>query len=281
MLLIGSLFLITHYFWVFLAEQYPQGYERDRMTVVGGILVWQTSIWFTCFLTEFLDEVVLPRSPWLQRHKLHAGVPKKVSFWDMFPITLRNDALMAVMAYFLLINSTWMLHPIVVSAADSEGTPCAVWRSALWFFVMFLGYDAVFYVAHRVMHFNKHIYSAVHKLHHNTVAVTGISHHYMTIPDVLGEVFFPVYIPIVLFGAYAPALWSLLVVGGVNGVIVHSGYALPFCPPPYNHALHHKPPFRKNISLGVTDLLAGSFQDGAEFFKSVAEVGEIQRTKTI
>lgn len=49
--------------------------------------------------------------------------------------------------------------------------------------------------------------------------------------------------------------------GAWNGVVVHSGYDLPFCPNPLLHLAHHRKG-NVNFSLGILDALCGTTCDG-------------------
>ena len=49
--------------------------------------------------------------------------------------------------------------------------------------------------------------------------------------------------------------------GAWNGVVVHSGYDLPFCPSPLLHLAHHRKG-NVNFSLGILDAMCGTTCEG-------------------
>jgi sterol desaturase/sphingolipid hydroxylase (fatty acid hydroxylase superfamily) len=185
----------------------------------------------------------------LDRHAAQRGsvsrkiVSKKqdLSFWKLSPSVLVNHALLVVMAAPLL----------VLSGAVTQEPP-SLGRSLWGIVVIIIGYDAVLYAGHRLMHSGPRILKGFHHQHHRTHALRAVSAHYMHGFDFALEVVLPAALPMALLGVSGPALVAFVGLGAWNGVIVHSGWELPLCPSPRGHFDHHLK-MKGHYGLGLFD----------------------------
>lgn len=127
-----------------------------------------------------------------------------------------------------------------------------------WNIIINLGNDIISYIGHVWMH-NTENFKNVHDLHHQTLATSAFTSHYMGFVDFFLEsiiliIFSSILLPL---GCSPIAILQFASYGIYNTVVVHSGYDFPYLPSPESHWIHHKF-YKVNFSFGITDSLFGT-----------------------
>lgn len=194
-------------------------------------------------------------------HGVHAAKRKSThaspDFLHMAKISLRNE----ICTIFCFLPMFPLTHGPIISIAQLS----PLLDTLLYLALYIVGYDVVFFAGHRAMHVRNRVMGDFlvrwHDRHHSSFADSAVSHHYMSFLDYLLETVFPVFVPILVVGFHESAFAALLVMGGFNGVVVHSGWDLPFLPDPNPHFAHHKK-YCVNYGLGIFDVALGTYDVG-------------------
>jgi sterol desaturase/sphingolipid hydroxylase (fatty acid hydroxylase superfamily) len=216
------------------------------------MLAWITTLWICVFAFWGLDSLTgFHRA---KRRPVRPSPP----FVQMAKVSFRNEC--ATILLFLPLFSPCTRDPLFSVSSISP-----LLDTFLFTACYIIGYDCVFFVGHRAMHIRtKYVGDfllRIHDKHHASFADSGVSHHYMSFFDYLLETVFPVFVPILLLGYHESAFAALLIMGGYNGVVVHSGWDLPFLPDPNPHFAHHRK-YCVNFGLGIFDVALGTYDVG-------------------
>ncbi|GFY76462.1 fatty acid hydroxylase domain-containing protein 2 [Trichonephila inaurata madagascariensis] len=134
------------------------------------------------------------------------------------------------------------------------------------FIAQILAEEVFFYYSHRILH-HPRLYKRFHKKHHEWISPVGVSAIYChPVEHVLSNVF-PTFLGSVIVGSHVVSLYVWLIFATAYGVIVHSGYHLPFTPTPEFHHFHH---LKFNQNFGVAGILDWLHGTDKEFRKSEA-----------
>jgi sterol desaturase/sphingolipid hydroxylase (fatty acid hydroxylase superfamily) len=191
-------------------------------------LWWLTCNWVSVFFFMIMDTLCTH----INRIALRTTIP----FSTMCRVALRNQ-LISLCISGIFFN----FYDITQYSTTMDGVT--------WTISFFFLFDLVFYTGHALMHWIPPIYQIFHKDHHQTFGDIAISYHYMTVIDFLLEVTLPSHLPLLLIGIH-PSLWLAFIGFGTwNGIVVHSGWNLPFCPNPSYHLLHHQQ-YNQNLGGG-------------------------------
>lgn len=243
------LVLLGHYFPLWL-QQLGVVDIFTRCALI--MLLWETTLWVCVFAFWTLDQK-FPTHP--SKRKPFSTSPP---FLSMAKVSFRNEV--------LTIIFTLLLFPAVSPPVFSlSWLPFPFLETFLFMTLYVIGYDLVFFFGHRAMHVRSSWLGERllrwHDTHHSSFADSGVSHHFMGLGDYFLETVLPVFFPVLLLGYHESAFAAVLVMGGFNGVVVHSGWDLAFLPDPKPHSQHHRK-HGVNFGLGIFDAAIGTYDSG-------------------
>jgi len=151
-----------------------------------------------------------------------------------------------------LLVTIWMI-------VDSERTfslfhRCHKFSFRCWVFRCYMKCSSIF--SHRWMHSNMTMY-AFHQQHHTTFASVGVSGQYMHWMDYVITQAFPTMLPCIILDTHICVMCLCVVIGSLNSIHSHGGYAFPFMPNPADHLAHHLY-FNVAFGIGPLDWLFGT-----------------------
>ncbi|CAD7945844.1 unnamed protein product [Amoebophrya sp. A25] len=219
----------------------------DRISlVVASTFCWA---WFLIFGYMALQAVPGVLEKFSLVHGLSAemrelySLPKfigeKLTFWDLWANCLRNQVV-----YFGVAALCWRFQEgkEVGEGHEKEGpwsTPAAPLYEVLFGVLIYMIlFDILLSIGHRLLH--THLYFW-HKQHHSQRGSLPAGGWYMHIIDLFMELWFPIFLPPLLFSANWLTVWTWLFLVEWDGVHTHA--ALDFwpgvIPGPRRHWLHH------------------------------------------
>ena len=110
--------------------------------------------------------------------------------------------------------------------------------------------DFVFYLGHRALH-RPWWMARVHELHHRWTAPTGLASQYQHPLEFALTGVGPLAVAVLILAPDLATIALFTLLGSINVVVTHSGYALPFATHAGYHDLHHA---RTVGNFGVTPL---------------------------
>jgi hypothetical protein len=240
--------------------------------ILYSCMWWLFMCWIPSFVFAHLDSLVYHRQvdelasshlQWLWHTKLqntHTFLKRtSYSFWNMFRYAAINELTTCVLFGILFV------HLDVAAPAQRPLNSLSALPDLLVTIICVIltavAYDVVFFIGHFAMHRIPGAYRSTHKQHHLTFADMAISHHWMGPIDFLLETVLPCCLPVILFGLHPAGWFGFIGMGAFNGVVVHSGYDLPYMPDPRPHLAHHRNG-AVNFSLGLLDSCFGTTDDG-------------------
>lgn len=234
--------VICHYFYHLF--RYTFLLSDLMTTIILNIFLYEIFFWVPALIFEWMDRDGFSKE--LKKRFKLTEVESKVTFWDTVISSILNQICQHIVISFLMY--------LVLRKFDESFI-----STIFWIFVYYIIHDIVFYFGHLLMHKWKWLYQKVHKKHHQVFASIAASAHYMTWFDFFLEsmceaIFHVLCFP---FGASPIAFISFSCAGVFNGVVVHSGYDIPYLPDPKRHYFHHTK-YKVNYSIGPLDRMLGT-----------------------
>lgn len=189
-------------------------------------------LYFVDMLTVSANYKLQPRS----KAKLHADYVKCLD------VSVKNTFLYNLPAVIMM--------PILINWYGFSFS----WAKTIFDLVMsYVLMDLVYYLTHRVLHFNC-FYAKYHKKHHEMTAPVGLSATYLTVVDFYSNIV-SIYLPPILLSVDRTTMSMWIIISTLNTIFIgHSGYN----PIASFHDNHHKY-FNCNYGVGVfADRLFGT-----------------------
>ncbi|XP_015909257.1 fatty acid hydroxylase domain-containing protein 2-like [Parasteatoda tepidariorum] len=244
---------------------YDLSNENDvALHVLIPLIIMLITYWSTSLFFSFVDMKGKPN--FITKFK----IPDKngTNYPRTSPQRLRH------VAFQVLFNQTVIAVPVIyfcymlksITGCNKGYVFPKLHRFVFDFILQILTEEVFFYYSHRILH-HPLLYKRFHKRHHEWVSPIGVSAIYCTPVEHVLSNLLPTFLGSVIFKLHVTSMWSWLVFATSYGVIVHSGYHLPFTPTPeFHHYHHHK--FTENFGVaGMLDWLHGTDK---EFRKSKA-----------
>jgi len=201
---------------------YFQNYINDISVPIFAItnaVFWLMNAFGYYILDVYYEKDNVPFNEWGIEKKFNRR--ERLTFWDMFPISFMNMILNTFLVSMLLIfTERGMLK-------GQTNLPIVLFELAIYF----LAYEIVFYILHRLIH-TPYLYR-IHKLHHSTYGTVAISCFYMSIIDMLLEIFVSFSCGFVIYNGHYVTLYAWSIISILNTFKDHSGYG------PIIHYNHH------------------------------------------
>ncbi|XP_054711786.1 fatty acid hydroxylase domain-containing protein 2-like [Uloborus diversus] len=234
------------------------------LNVTVPLIIMLTVYWITSAIFTVLDLTGSPASI------VQFKIPElsKTKYPRVTPYKLREVVLQ------VLINQTVVAVPVIYSCYllrsrwgyDDGIVVPKLPRFIFDIVVQILTEEVFFYYSHRFLH-HPPIYRRYHKKHHEWISPIGVSAIYChPVEHVLSNVL-PTFAGSVVAGCHVSSLWAWLTFATFYGVVVHSGYHLPFTPTPEFHHFHHQ---KFNENFGVAGILDWFHGTDKNFRKSQA-----------
>ncbi|XP_054720635.1 fatty acid hydroxylase domain-containing protein 2-like [Uloborus diversus] len=177
---------------------------------------------------------------------------------------VNHDKLWGVVSQ-VLFNQTVIAVPVIYACyvlkyrlGYDNGQSIPKWHRFIFDIVaQILTEEVLFYYSHRCLH-NPLFYRRYHKKHHEWISPIAVGAIYCHPVEHLLSNLLPTFAGSVVIGCHATSLWAWLAYATFYGVVVHSGYHLPFTPTPEFHHYHHQK-FNENFGvIGILDWLHGT-----------------------
>uniref|UniRef100_A0ACB8EIP0 Uncharacterized protein n=3 Tax=Sphaerodactylus townsendi TaxID=933632 RepID=A0ACB8EIP0_9SAUR len=201
---------------------------------------------------------------------LVADTTQKPSFITQYSIRLGKKDLIDRAKLFnvirtVLFNQFFITLPmlmLMLPILKRRGDPCSLSLPTFHWFLLELAVYVIlqeisFYYIHRLIH-HPLLFKHIHKKHHEWTAPVSIVSIYAHPVDHIISNMVPLQIGPVLLGSHVTSIMAWLSLAVLNSTVVHSGYHLPFLPPPEFHDYHHLTFNHCYGNLGIMDHLHGT-----------------------
>lgn len=244
---------------------------------------WAVILWIFYGIFMLLDTSRNPTIAAARETRKMKSSKKEPALCTMACVNMRNHVLACATtgAYFYWIHELLVETPYWKADQDYYRTSNVWYKSIGWYIfsmvVLYVIYDIVFWVGHRIMH-TAPVYKNVHKLHHTSFATTAICCHYMTVTDFMLELELPglvCFLAVDLLKLAPGAMLAFMLMGSTNGASVHSGwklgiYCIPLLTSAESHYWHHNR-LKCNYAIGLVDACAGTQQGLPEKYRAACD----------
>jgi len=202
---------------------------------LGTWLVTNGTFWGLGLFLEFAR-----KNGWFRRYKLQ---PTKEPDDALVRICLREAVLKSVLDAVVLYFAYPVFRKTVSVSGPLPHFTTYIWQPLVWFIIN----DALFYWAHRLLHY-KPLYGAIHKKHHQFKTPIGLAAQYAHPVEKLIANDVPTMVGALLMKTHVTVLWWFLFLRLWETVEVHSGFHFPWSPWTYlnllaggpdRHDFHH------------------------------------------
>lgn len=234
------LFLIIQFTYLPFKEYFS--YTHVQTSIIFYLVFYLGVEVIFMIIFEVLDQTPVLK----EKYKKHQE-ETKVGKFEILKVLIFNE--LVQFAVFCLLMKKF---------CTEENYNTNIFYSLFWQIIINLGNDFISYIGHIWMHQTEN-FKKIHDLHHQTLATSGFTSHYMSLPDFfLESIILIIYMALLMpFGCSPIPILQFSSFGIFNTVVVHSGYDISFFPSPESHWNHHKY-YKINYSFGITDHLFGT-----------------------